>query len=37
MEPVTADVEIHTSIVDVTSRHTFQHLDLSILNQTFLI
>jgi hypothetical protein len=38
MEPVAADVDTRTStIVDLTSRHTFQHLDLSVLNQTLLI
>jgi hypothetical protein len=37
MEFIAGAVEVPRPILDVTSRHTLRDLDLSVLNQTFLI
>lgn len=37
MESLRAGGDARASIIDLTSRHALQHLDLSVLNQTFLI
>jgi hypothetical protein len=37
MEAVTTTVDDRATVIDVTSRHSLRHLDLRILNQTFLI